>query len=119
MELYSMLYVSLDGKGVWGENGYMYMYDWVPLLSTWNYHNIVKQLYPNQNWSLKCEHTLFISFCEPHEQYEKAKFFWTLVLEKTLQSPLDCKEIKPVHPKGNQPWIFIGRTDAEAETPIL
>ena len=45
--------------------------------------------------------------------------FWTVVLEKTLESPLDNKEIKPVHPKGNQPWIFIGRTDAEAETPIL
>ena len=45
--------------------------------------------------------------------------FWTVVLEKTLESPLDCKEIKPVNPKGNQPWIFIGGTDAEAETPIL
>ena len=45
--------------------------------------------------------------------------FWTVVLEKTLESPLDCKEIKPVNPKGNQPWIFIGRTDAKAETPIL
>ena len=45
--------------------------------------------------------------------------FWTVVLEKTLESPLDCKEIKPVNPKGNQSWIFIGRTDAEAETPIL
>ena len=42
-----------------------------------------------------------------------------LVLEKTLESPLDCKEIQPVHPKGNQSWMFIGRTDAEAETPIL
>ena len=42
-----------------------------------------------------------------------------MVLEKTLESPLDCKEIKPVHPKGNQFWIFIGRTDAEAEAPIL
>ena len=41
------------------------------------------------------------------------------VLEKTLESPLDCKEIKPVHPKGNQPWIFIGRTDDEAEAQIL
>ena len=41
------------------------------------------------------------------------------MLEKTLESPLDCKEIKLVNPKGNQPWIFIGRTDAEAETPIL
>ena len=45
--------------------------------------------------------------------------FWTLVLEKTLESPLDSKEIQPVNPKGNQSWIFIGRTDAEAETPIL
>ena len=45
--------------------------------------------------------------------------FWTVVIEKTLASPLDCKEIKPVNPKENQPWIFIGRTDAEAETPIL
>ena len=45
--------------------------------------------------------------------------FWTVVLEKTLESPLDCEEIKPVHPKGNQSWIFIGRTDVEAETPIL
>ena len=45
--------------------------------------------------------------------------FWTVVLEKTLESPLDCKEIKPVNPKGSQSWIFIGRTDTEAETPIL
>ena len=45
--------------------------------------------------------------------------FWTVVLEKTLESPLDCKEIKPVHSEGNQSRIFIGRTDAEAETPIL
>ena len=46
-------------------------------------------------------------------------YLWTVVLEKTLESPLDCKEIKPVNPKGDQPWIFIGRTDAEAEAPIL
>ena len=45
--------------------------------------------------------------------------FWTVVLEKTLESPLDYKEIQPVHPKGNQFWLFIGRTDVEAETPIL
>ena len=44
---------------------------------------------------------------------------WTVVLEKTLESPLDCKEIQPVHSKGDQSWVFIGRTDAEAETPIL
>ena len=45
--------------------------------------------------------------------------FWTVVLEKTLESPLDCKEIRTVHSKGDQSWIFIGRSDAEAETPIL
>ena len=45
--------------------------------------------------------------------------FWTVVLEKTLESPLDCKEIQPVHAKGDQSWMFIGRTDAKAETPIL
>ena len=44
---------------------------------------------------------------------------WTVVLEKTLESPLDCKEIQPLQPKGNQSWTFIGRTDAEAETPVL
>ena len=45
--------------------------------------------------------------------------FWTEVLEKTLESPLDCKKIQPVHPKGNHSWLFIGRIDAEAEAPIL
>ena len=45
--------------------------------------------------------------------------FWTVMLEKTLESPLDCKEIQPVHPKGDQSWLFIGGTDVEAETPIL
>ena len=49
----------------------------------------------------------------------KSWCFWTVVLEKTLESPLDCKEIQPVHPKGNQSWIFIERTDVEAETPVL
>ena len=47
------------------------------------------------------------------------RWFWTVVLEKSLEIPLDCKEIKPVNTKGNQSWIFIGRTDAEAATPIL
>ena len=46
-------------------------------------------------------------------------WFWTVVLEKTLESFLDCKEIQPVHPKGDQSWVFIGRTDAKAETPVL
>ena len=53
------------------------------------------------------------------ENRKKKWCFWTVVLEKTLESPLDCKEIQRVHPKGDQPWVFIGRTDAEAETPVL
>ena len=50
---------------------------------------------------------------------QKNWWLWTVVLKKTVESPLDCKEIQPVHPKGNESWIFTGRTDAEAETPIL
>ena len=45
--------------------------------------------------------------------------FWTVVLKKTLESPLDCKEVQPVHSKGDQPWVFFGRNDAKAETPVL
>ena len=52
-------------------------------------------------------------------EHPKNWCFWTVVLEKTLESPLDCKETQPVHPKGDQSWVFIGRTDVEAETPIL
>ena len=60
-------------------------------------------------WELDCEESWVLkNWC-----------FWTVVLEKTLESPLDCKEIKPVNPKGNQSWILVGRTDAKAETPIL
>jgi len=60
-------------------------------------------------WELDCEESWVLkNWC-----------FWTVVLEKTAKSPLDCKEIQPVHLKGNQAWIFIGKTDAEAETPVL
>ena len=60
-------------------------------------------------WELDCEESWALkNWC-----------FWTVVLEKTLEHPSDCKEIKPVHSKGNQSWIFIGRTDAKAEAPIL
>ena len=60
-------------------------------------------------WELECEESRVLkNWC-----------FWTVVLEKTLESPLNCKEIQPVHPKWDQSWVFIGRTDAEGETPIL
>ena len=64
-------------------------------------HVRMSELYHKEDWAMK-------NWCFP-----------IVVLEKTLGSPLDCKEIKPVNPKGNQPWIFIGRTDAEAEAPVL
>ena len=57
--------------------------------------------------------------CHKESWVPKHWCFWSVVLEKTLESPLDCWEIQPAHTKGNQSWIFIGRTDAEAETPIL
>ena len=65
------------------------------------------------NWDLRCilnlkKKRIIYNIC-----------FWTVVLEKTLESPLDCKEIQPVHPEGDKSWVFIGRTDVEAETPIL
>ena len=57
---------------------------------------------------------------ECEESWEpKDWYFWTVVLEKTLESPMDCKEIQPVHCKGDQSWVFFGRTDAKAETPVL
>ena len=60
-------------------------------------------------WELDCEESWA----------QKNWCFWTVVLEKTLESPLDCKEIQPVHPKEHQSWVFIGRTDVEAETPVF
>ena len=57
---------------------------------------------------------------DPKESWTSKNWcFWTVVLEKTLESPLDFMEIQPVHPKGDQSWVFIGRTDAEVETPML
>ena len=60
-------------------------------------------------WELDCEESWA----------PKNRCFWNVVLEKTLESPLDCKEIQPVHSKGDQSWVFIGRTDAKAEAPVL
>ena len=64
-------------------------------------------IYGCENWTIK------------KAECQRIWCFWVVVLDRTLESPLDCKEVKPVGPKGNQSWIFIGRTDAEAETPIL
>ena len=72
-------------------------------------HLVKAMVFPVVMWELDCEESWALkNWC-----------FWTVVLEKTLESPLDCKEIQPVHPKGDQSWVFIERTDVEAETPIL
>ena len=74
--------------------------------------------------AFKRSHASTVTLSSPTLDYKeswalKNWCFWTVLLEKTIENPLDCKEIQPVHPKGNQPWIFIGRTDAEAEIPVL
>ena len=68
-------------------------------------------------WGFSCSHVWMWEL--DHKKTECWRNFQIVVLEKTLESPLDCKEIKPVIPKGNQPWIFTGRTDAEPEAPVL
>ena len=82
------------------------------------HHLADKGLY-SQGCGLSSNHVWMWELDHKEGRAPKNWCFWTVVLEKTLESPLDCKEIQPVHPKGNQPWIFIGRTDAEAEALIL
>ena len=73
----------------------------------------------NQSYGFSSSHVRMWELDHKESWAPKNWCFWNVVLEKTLESPLDCKEIKPVHPKGNQSWTFIERTDAEAEAPIL
>ena len=89
-------------------------------------HHSKKQRHFSPNKGLSCQSYGFSSShawmweLDYKESWSQKNWcFWTVVLEKTLESPLDCKEIQPVHPKGNQSWVFIGRTDAEAQTPVL
>ena len=73
----------------------------------------------SQSYSFSSSHVWMWELDYKESWAPKNWCFWTVVLEKTIESPLDCKEIQPVHPKGNQSWVFIGRTDVEAESPIL
>ena len=73
----------------------------------------------SQGYGFSCGHVWMWELDCEEGWVPKNWCFSTVVLEKTLENPLDCKEIQPVHPKGDQSWVFIGRTDAEAETPIL
>ena len=85
-------------------------------------HSLLQEIFPTERLKLGFLHSsshVWMWELDHKESWVLENWcFWTVVLEKTLESPLDCKEIKPVHPKGNKSWIFIGRTD-EAETPIL
>ena len=73
----------------------------------------------SQDYGFSSSHVWMWELDYKESQAPKNWCFWTVVLEKTLANPLDCKEIQTVHPKGDQSWVFIGRTDVEAETPIL
>ena len=72
-----------------------------------------------QSYGLPSSHVWMWELEYKETRVPKNRCFWTVMLEKTLESPLNCKEIKSVNPKGNRSWIFIGRTDAESETPIF
>ena len=82
-------------------------------------HHFVDKCLYSQSYGFSGSHVQMWELDHKEDWALKNWCFGTVVLEKTLESPLDCKEIKPVNPKGNQPQIFIGRTDAEAEAPIL
>ena len=73
----------------------------------------------SQNYGFSSSHVWMWELDYKESWAPKNWCFWTVVLEKTLESPLDCKEIQPVHPKGNQSWVFIGKIDVEAETPYF
>ena len=82
-------------------------------------HNFADKGPSSQSHSLSSSHVWMGELDYKESWAQKHWCFWTVVLEKTLESPLNCKEMQPVHPKGNQSWVFFGRTDAEAETLIL
>ena len=73
----------------------------------------------SQGYGFSCGHVWMRELDCEESWVPKNWWFWSVVLEKTLESPLDYKEIQPVHPEGDQPWDFLGRTDAKAETPVL
>ena len=82
-------------------------------------HYLVNKGLSSQGYGFSSGHVWMWELDYKESWAPKHRCFWTVVLEKTLESPLDCKEIQPVYPKGDQSWVFIGRTDVEAETPVL
>ena len=82
-------------------------------------HYFVNKVPSSQGYGFSSSHVWMWDLHYKESWALKNWCFWMMILETTLESPLDCKEIEPVHPKGNQSWVFIGRTDVESETPIL
>ena len=82
-------------------------------------HYFANKVPSSQSYGFFSSHVWMLELDYKESWMPKNWCFWTVVLENTLESPLNCKEIKPVNPKGNKSWIFIGRTDIEAEAPIL
>ena len=82
-------------------------------------HYFANKVLYSQGYGFASSHVWMWEFDHKEGWTPKNWFFWAVVLEKTLESPLDSKEIQSVNPEGNQPWIFIGRTDSDAESPIV
>ena len=88
------------------------------ILKKQRHYSVNKYLF-SQSYGFSSSHVWIRGLNYKERWVPKNCCFWTVVLEKTLESPLDCKEIQPGHSKGDQPWVFFGRTDAKAETPVL
>ena len=93
------------------------MNETMPFAATWM---DLESIIPSEEYKAESNSHVWMWELDCEESWVPKNWcFWTVGLEKTLESPLDCKEIQPVHPKGDQSWMFIGRTDDKAETPIL
>jgi len=95
--------------------------DWARPQPAWALKTLyeARHKWSNTAWFHLCKTSGIGKSTDTGSWLEVARSFWTVVLEKTLENPLDCKEIQPVHPKGDQSWIFIAKTDTETEAPIL
>ena len=116
--LHSFRYHNKAVSTIWSKRS-KYHYDQTRQHFKKQRHYFVNKVPSSQSYGFSSSHVWMWELDYKESWGQKYWCFWTVVLEKTLESPLDCKEIHPVHPKGCQSWILIGRTDAEAETPIL
>ena len=92
---------------------------WSTQIAYWKAETLLCQQRSSQGYGFSCGHVWMWELDCEESWAPKNWCFWTVVLEKTLESPLDCKEIQPAHSKGDWSWVFFGRNDAKAETPVL